>query len=376
MAKIHCELCGSELVMAAGGKGATCKNCGLEYSIERLREMLMEVSSNVTPITQTSIAQDADKKTDNNTKAISDNNAEKLDIESVTEDNNPVFLDITEIELLEDEVQLLDEQAEESECYELTESSPDDFVLKKRGLGEYRLVNYKGHAQRVTFPNQWIDYDYYMLFADHDEFVELIFPAGYTNSTFVKGNFENKPNLKSVFFGGDVLLGLNEFKGCKKLEHITIENASIIQLGGGSFTDCENLQTLHFCEDAEFDIQAEVFKNCRSLQVFVAPKKSVHFSGEGIESNTFSDCVSLRDVVLPNNIKAIHKDAFKNCRNLKSVATHNGDLSGVAIHPQAFSGSSFQPENIGICPICGKRLQCTSNELTCNCGFSAVQYEN
>lgn len=84
----------------------------------------------------------------------------------------------------------------------------------------------------------------------------------------------------------------------------------------------------------------------------------------------------MKDVVLPDNVKAIHKDAFKNCSSLKNVSTHSGDLQGVAIHPQAFSGSLFQPENAGLCPVCGKKLRCTDNELTCSCGFSAVQYED
>lgn len=38
--KLTCDLCGSELQMNAGGQSATCSNCGLEYSRERLLEML------------------------------------------------------------------------------------------------------------------------------------------------------------------------------------------------------------------------------------------------------------------------------------------------------------------------------------------------
>lgn len=38
--KLTCDLCGGELQMKAGGQSAACAGCGLEYSRERLMEML------------------------------------------------------------------------------------------------------------------------------------------------------------------------------------------------------------------------------------------------------------------------------------------------------------------------------------------------
>lgn len=40
MGKIQCDVCGGPLAIDAGGRSATCKNCGTEHSIERVREML------------------------------------------------------------------------------------------------------------------------------------------------------------------------------------------------------------------------------------------------------------------------------------------------------------------------------------------------
>lgn len=334
MGKIQCDICGSELVMLAGGRGAVCKNCGLEYSIERLREMLSGGGQSSAPIVQTPAAPEERMSVDTNAMGLA---AEKHEV--------------------------------------LTESSEQDFVLKKQFMGGYKLVGYKGCAQRVTFPAHWIEYDDHKLFEAHDEMVELIFPVGYTNTAFEKGNFENKPRLKKVIFGGDVLTSADDFKGCKALKHVAFENATMIQLGVGTFSDCVALESLRFSEDAEFDIQPEVFKNCRALKTFVAPRRSVDFAGEGIESGTFEGCTALQRVVLPGNIKAIHKNAFKNCISLESVTTHDGDLRTVAIHPEAFSGSSFQPANAGFCPQCGKQMRCSANEMNCVCGFSAMQYE-
>ena len=39
MRKLQCNLCGGPLTVQAGGQGAGCGNCGLEYPMERLREL-------------------------------------------------------------------------------------------------------------------------------------------------------------------------------------------------------------------------------------------------------------------------------------------------------------------------------------------------
>ena len=36
--KLTCDLCGGELELSTGGISAVCRNCGIEYGAERLRE--------------------------------------------------------------------------------------------------------------------------------------------------------------------------------------------------------------------------------------------------------------------------------------------------------------------------------------------------
>ena len=38
--KLTCDICGGTLQMNSGGTGATCVNCGMTYSVDRLREKL------------------------------------------------------------------------------------------------------------------------------------------------------------------------------------------------------------------------------------------------------------------------------------------------------------------------------------------------
>lgn len=40
MKQLQCTVCGGTLVMQEGGKKASCQNCGIEYPVEQLREML------------------------------------------------------------------------------------------------------------------------------------------------------------------------------------------------------------------------------------------------------------------------------------------------------------------------------------------------
>lgn len=51
MMKIKCDLCGGELLMDAGGQTASCINCGMKHSVERVREMLAGTSGQSTEIT-------------------------------------------------------------------------------------------------------------------------------------------------------------------------------------------------------------------------------------------------------------------------------------------------------------------------------------
>lgn len=47
MTALICDACGAKLVMGAGGKTASCEFCGLQYSLERLREKVQEIKGSV-----------------------------------------------------------------------------------------------------------------------------------------------------------------------------------------------------------------------------------------------------------------------------------------------------------------------------------------
>lgn len=357
--KIKCDICGGELVMLAGGKGGACKVCGMEHSVERIREML-GMSEPVTEKAEEPVK-----------KAVKKELVKEVVTPAKVEE--PEIVEVDDVEIIEvDEVELVEE---EEEYVELTETDESDFVIKKR-FGSTELKGYNGNAQRVIFPDKPIEISDCSIFDGHDEIVELVFQGGFSNTGCEKGIFAGLKNLKRVICMGDMLAFDGEFKGCENLEEVIITNAQLIQLNGAVFADCVKLKNIELDENAEMEIGPKAFKNCKSLKAFVHPKKSVYFTGDGIGRSAFEGCTSLRDVVLADDTTAIHKDAFKNCTSLESVTTHSGDLSGIAIHPNAFDGSSFKPEKVGVCPKCNKKLNCSDKTITCSCGFESIQYED
>ena len=59
MGKLQCDICGGTLVMQSGGQSAVCDSCGMQYSVERVREKVREIRG-VVSVEGTVRTQDAD----------------------------------------------------------------------------------------------------------------------------------------------------------------------------------------------------------------------------------------------------------------------------------------------------------------------------
>ena len=294
--KICCDICGGELIVLEGGKGAVCKICGIEHSIERVREMLGVVAGEK--------------------EIVKDTNIEN---ERITK---PEFDDT------------------------LTESNESDFIIKKGFLSK-RLVGYDGTAKRVIFPKNITEVNGDGIFSGHNEIVELVFLGGIT--TTEGREFSNCKNLKKIICNGAMLIAPETFSGCENLEevHIICEDTcdDIVQLGDKAFAGCDNLKGFYIDEKCQVELYDDVFKNCKSLKKVVLPRHTVCFGEEeGIKPGTFEDCISLEEVVMPDDLRSIHKNAFKNSTNLKKLTYNDGrnfDGKSVMIHPEAFENSSW-----------------------------------
>ncbi len=334
--KICCDICGGDLVVQAGGIGAVCKICGMEHSVERVREML--------GVTQNEKSETCAPKASEKPAASSDS-------------------------------------TKKCENIKLTESKESDFVLKK-GLFGSKLVGYNGKAQKVVFPHKINEVMGEKLFSGHDEIIELVFTDGI--STTEGREFADCKNLKKITVHGNMNTMSDTFSGCKKLEQVNITakiNGDIVQIGENTFAGCKKLKEFTVSNDCEMEINTGAFKDCESLERFEHSGRTADFAGTGIKPYAFKNCTSLCEVVLADDTVSIHKGAFKNCRNLKKVVLKNGteiDGKRIAIHPEAFEDAAWQPESVGVCPECGGSLKCSSvdgyESMTCSCGFESTEY--
>lgn len=115
------------------------------------------------------------------------------------------------------------------------------------------------------------------------------------DSTFYKCSELSEINLPSNL----VSIGYNAFAFCTSLKEITIPG-SVTKVGDSAFYGCENLTTVKF-EDDNQDA-SEIYFDIR----------------------TFYDCENLKQIVLPDNITAIPKEAFYNCSALRELDIPDG----------------------------------------------------
>lgn len=113
--------------------------------------------------------------------------------------------------------------------------------------------------------------------------------------TFYKCSDLSEINLPSNL----VSIGYDAFAFCTSLKEITIPS-SVTNVGEGAFYGCENLTSVEF-EDNSQDTS------------------DIYF---GIR--TFEKCKNLKQIVLPDNITAIPKEAFYNCSALRELDIPDG----------------------------------------------------
>lgn len=133
------------------------------------------------------------------------------------------------------------------------------------------------------------------------------------DSTFYNCSELSEINLPSNL----VSIGYNAFAFCTSLKEITIPG-SVTKVGDSAFYGCENLTTVKFEDDNQdaseiyFDIRT--FKDCENLKQIVLPDNIT-----AIPKEAFYNCVALRELVIPDGVTKIGDKAFYNCNALTAV---------------------------------------------------------
>lgn len=154
------------------------------------------------------------------------------------------------------------------------------------------------------------------------------------------GTFNDCTALKSITIPASCeTIGYSAFKGCVALEQVNFEAGTQLKTidGGfndysgcyGSFSDCVKLKSITIPSSCE-NIGPAAFKNCKSLErVEFSANSSLKKIGGGfsvfanryssIEYGAFSNCISLKSIIIPHSCEEIGVAAFKNCESLERV---------------------------------------------------------
>lgn len=164
-------------------------------------------------------------------------------------------------------------------------------------------------------------------FDDCDDLLSIVIPNSVTSIAF--GAFKNCDSLKKLelpFLGEslaateNVHLGYifgadhsskNSYYVPKSLTELKVNQIS--EVPSYAFSDCSSLKNI-IIPDNVTKINIGAFKNCNNLETFVIPAEITE-----IANYTFYGCFSLKEINIHEKITKIGKNAFNYCNSLKEL---------------------------------------------------------
>lgn len=124
--------------------------------------------------------------------------------------------------------------------------------------------------------------------------------------------FYECPHLTTVVFGNNVKSIPPSL--CKGLPIMTITIPNSVKvIGSSAFSGCNGLLTANLGDSIE-RIGHEAFKGCGNLVSITLPS-----SLKKIGRSSFEDCSTLSSITIPHNVDTVYFEAFYGCRNLRDV---------------------------------------------------------
>lgn len=130
--------------------------------------------------------------------------------------------------------------------------------------------------------------------------------------------------LKTLNLNGVVKICQDAFFNCKNLENVYLDN-KLQDVFGGAFYDCKALQSIRYsgnvCEWNNVNFGG-VLSSC-AYDLYIGGEKLTDFSlsinNSQVKPFVFSNCKSITNLVIPNEITSVGKYAFSGCINLTEV---------------------------------------------------------
>ena len=186
-----------------------------------------------------------------------------------------------------------------------------------------------------------------------------------------KDAFLNCGGLISVTIGNNVTsIGDGAFKGCKMLRNVKIPD-SVTEIGWDAFSGCHNLKTVTIGNNVAH-IHKDAFYECRSLNAVHINDLSawckIDFDGSysnplSYAKNLYLKGKLLTELVIPDDVRRIENDAFKNCISITSV-TISDNVTFVG--KKAFSGTAWYDNHPNGLMYVGKLLYAYKGNISRN----------
>ena len=176
--------------------------------------------------------------------------------------------------------------------------------------------------------------------------VNCVLDSSFNSLTFGKGFFSNCGNLTFFYVSPGVIGDCPFFYNNFWLMGIVFDPSSnVTQIQGysfqGSFTSCINLSTINI-PDSITSINSSAFSNCNNLQtVNYTSNSSLTYIGPSV----FDNCTSLTSVAVPRLVTIIDSRAFNGCTSLSQI-TFDVSSNLTTIGSFAFSGCPIESISI------------------------------
>lgn len=152
-------------------------------------------------------------------------------------------------------------------------------------------------------------------FQNQYEFENVILQEGIT--VIGENAFFNCVSMKSIVVPSTVnTIEQGAFENCTALERIDLSRTAVTEISEETFRGCKNLKEV-ILPGGIVTIQANAFQGCGALRnVNLSSMKEMKKIGSG----AFANCISLKEVVIPESVMTIGGGAFANCISLESIA--------------------------------------------------------
>lgn len=141
-------------------------------------------------------------------------------------------------------------------------------------------------------------------------------------------SFNECLNLESIVLPKSASIGAGSFRGCTKLNNVSIPCHTI---GEVAFRDCTGLESINI-QNTVINIKESAFNGCSNLKS-VEGLKNVQELG----ASAFEGCTNLESIGKLENLSELGASAFKGCANLKNVNLKD-NFSLYVIGQSAFNG--------------------------------------